>query len=433
MSAVTAPPVSTEDRRATAVVQPAALAAAVVLALSATTVVLATVDNRAGNDYQLHTLVLASDLALLVLAVVAGRGLPAALRAWRRHACALAGLALGLAMVPALLANPTDRGAAALLRLAGAVALALTVGSVRADGRRLVLGALAAVTLAHVAVAVAERANGGSVGLGALGEPEGYEIGGLYASSGLTVHPYVLAARRAVAGAVLLGLWRRRDSPGGLTRVAGVAAFAAIGLTMSRAGILAAVLVLVALASLLVRPWRRGPLDRSWLLTVGAAGAALAAGVLLNLSGWVSRADQAGQAGADVTSGRGALLRQAWPLLGDHLFNGVGPGNYVLALSERQDLVALSVQSPRPVHVTPLLLLVEGGLLVVPALLLLAWAVGRACARGGATALAVTLAMLPFLALDHLAWSYPQGLVLTGVWLGVLDLLSQREEQPPGG
>lgn len=426
VSAVPDLPAPPQELRARATAEPSALAAAVVLVVSATTVVLAAVDSRAGDDYQLHTLLLGSDLALLVLAVVAWRVLPAAVRAWRRHACALAGLALGLAMVPGLLANPSDRGVAALLRLAGVLALALAVGSVGRDGRRLVLGALAVVTLTHVVVAVAERANGGPVGLGALGEPGAHEIGGRFASTGMAVHPYVLAAWCVVAGTVLLAAWRRRSPSGGLLRVAGVAAFGAVGLTMSRAGAVAAALALAALAALLLR---RRPLDRRWLLTVAAAGVALAAGVVANLSGWISRAGQ----GGDVTSGRGDLLRQAWPLLGDHLLAGVGPGNYVLALSERPELVALSVQSPRPVHVTPLLLVVEGGLLVVPALLLLALAVARACARGGAATVAVTLAMVPFLALDHLAWTFPQGLVLTGVWLGALDLLSQRDEPVAAG
>jgi len=36
--------------------------------------------------------------------------------------------------------------------------------------------------------------------------------------------------------------------------------------------------------------------------------------------------------------------------------------------------------------------------------------------------------MLPFLALDHLAWSYPQGIVLTGLWLGILDLYGRRDD-----
>jgi hypothetical protein len=399
----------------------ASLAAAVVLVLSATTVVLANIDSRTGRNYQLHTLLIGSDLSLLALTLVAARRLPAAFRAWRRHACVLAGLAVGVSLVPAFLVHPSDRGAAALLRWAAGVALGLTVGAARRDGRRLIIGALGFVTLAHVTVALAQRASGGPIGLGSIGEPGGYAIGGRFAASGLTVHPYVLAAWCVVAGTALLVVGRHRKTAGGLATIAGIAAFGGIGLTMSRAGALAAALALGALAVAAVRS-----ADRAWRGNVMAAGLALGAGVLVNLSAWLSRAGKTGSVDA-ISSGRGALLRQAWPLLGDNLLTGVGPGRYVLALLERPELVALSDQTPRPVHVTPLLLVVEGGLLVVPALVLLAIAIGWACCRGGA-AVALTRAMVPFLVLDHLAWSYPQGIVLTGVWLGTLDRLGRKDD-----
>lgn len=427
VSAVTTHVEPKVEPRATFAPEASALAAAVALVLSATTVVLASIDSRRGDDYQVHTLLLGSDLALLVLAVVAARELPAALRSWRRHACALGGLAVGLTMVPSLLLNPSDRGVAALLRWAAAVALAVTLGSVRRDGRRLVIGALAAVTLAHVAVALAQRAVDGTVGLGAIGEPSAYQISGRFAATGLTVHPYVLAAWCAVAGTALLAFVRRRQATGRLPMVAGVAAFAAIGLTIGRSGILAALLALAALAVS-----TRGARSRAWKWTMVAAAGALAFGVLLNASTWAGRAGEAGESGAEaVSNGRGALLRQAGNLLEDHPVTGVGPGRYVLALQERPELVALSDQAPRPVHLTPFLLIVEGGVLVIPGLLALGLAIAWSCRRGGAPAVALTLAMAPFLALDHLAWSYPQGILLTGVWLGALDLLARRGDEVP--
>lgn len=388
-----------------------------VVALSATSVVLATFGVRNGSsDSQRVTLLVGSDVAVLALTLIVGRSLHAAVRSWRRHACSLGGLAVGLAMVPSLLGHPSDRGAAAIIRWVGAMALALAIGSARRDGFRLVLGAIAAVSVAHIAVALAERGNGGPVGLGMFGEPNAYEIGGRYASTGLTVHPYVLAAWCVVAGTVLVIFGRDRSR---IVTFVGVAAFGGIGLTMSRAGVLAAVLALVALAISAQRST-----DREWRRTVLGVALAVPIGVLLNLSGWLDRASQVTGGAETVSSGRGALLRQAWGLLTDSPLTGVGPGRYVLALIERPELVALSSQSPRPVHLTPLLMIVEGGLLVIPALLLLALAIGRACLRSGAPAVALTLAMLPFLALDHLAWSYPQGILLTGLWLGALDYLT---------
>ena len=61
------------------------------------------------------------------------------------------------------------------------------------------------------------------------------------------------------------------------------------------------------------------------------------------------------------------------------------------------------------------------------------WA-GRWSPRaGGAGVLgvAVGLSLVPFLLLDHLNWSYPQGLLLTGLWLGTLDQLSCRRPTAP--
>ena len=392
------------------------------LVMSTTTIALANIDSRPGDDFQLHTILLISDLALIAVIITGADGLRGAIRSWRNHRCVLAGLVLGLTMLPAALAHPSDRGVAAVLRGLAALGIGLCVGAARFDARRLVAGTLAAVTLAQVAVACAQRIANGPIILDEMGEASPIEIGGRYASSGLTVHPYVLAAWCAVAGTALLALSRRPSSGGRLTTAAGVAAFAGIGLTMSRAGALAGVIALSALAFSTLRS------DRVSRGAVLAAAVTLALGALANLSGWLSRAGQSGGVDA-ISSGRGALLRQAWGLLQDNLLTGVGPGRYVLALIERPELVELSRQSPRPVHLTPFLLMVEGGLLVVPGLILLALAIAVACRRGGATAVALTLSMLPFLAFDHLAWSYPQGLVLTGVWLGVLDLLARKEEQ----
>jgi len=400
VSTVSAGRSASSDSLARSAPAAAPVALALVLVLSATTIALANVDTRPGRDFQLHTILLASDLALLALLVTAVGGLRRAIGAWPDHACALSGLAVGLAMVPAALVHPSDRGAAALLRLAGAVAVGLGVASARGEVRRLVFGAVAVVSLAHVAVAFAQRAAGGRVGLRALGEAQAVEIGGRYASSGLAVHPYVLAAWCAVAGTGLLAVACHRGAPSRLAAVAGVAAFGGIGLTMSRAGAVAGVLGLGALVLSTGRP-----ADRPWRAPVAAAAAALVLGTMASLSGWVSRAGQGTGSVDAVSSGRGALLRQAWGLLGDHLLTGVGPGRYVLALTERPDLVELSSQSSRPVHLTPLLLVVEGGLVVVPALALLAVSMVRACRRGGGLAIAVTLAMLPFLALDH--WPGP--------------------------
>jgi hypothetical protein len=44
--------------------------------------------------------------------------------------------------------------------------------------------------------------------------------------------------------------------------------------------------------------------------------------------------------------------------------------------------------------------------------------------RAGRLGLALWLVLIPFTLLDHFAYSFPQGLIITGVWLGVIELLA---------
>lgn len=402
----------------------AALALGVLLVLSCTTVILAS-GGVASEEYQLRWVFLWSDLALLGAGALGWARARQVVRDRQGHWCALAGAAVGVSFLPALVANPSDRGVLAVLRWFAAMGVAALVPGLTKLGLRLVVSTAGLVTGVQVVVALLERSQEAPIGLGRLGEPSAYLIGGRYASTGLTVHPYVLAAWCCLAAAVLVA-WvarTRRRGPGPV--VAAAVPFAGVGLTMSRSGVLAAAAVLACLLVLAVR-------DRRLLGLFAASAAATALGFVLNLSGWAARAGdgQGGAAVSDVATGRGALLEQAGRLFADHALLGVGPGRYVLALSERAELVALSAQTPRPVHLTPFLLLVEGGLVMVPALLLLAWAVGRSAFRGGLTAAMVVLGAAPFLLLDHLYWSYPQGLLLAGLWLGSLDCFSRSRRVP---
>jgi O-antigen ligase len=167
------------------------------------------------------------------------------------------------------------------------------------------------------------------------------------------------------------------------------------------------------------------------MILIGAVVAA-ALGAGLNYSGWVDRAGSSVSGSAsDVTSNRTQLVRQANELFADNPIVGVGPGRYVEALERRPDVVKLATQSPRPVHVVPYLVLVEGGLVALPALLLLGWYVARSSWRAGAAGFGLTAAVLPFLLLDHLNWSVPQGLLLIALWLGTLDRLAASRADAP--
>ncbi len=304
--------------------------------------------------------------------------------------------------------------------------VALAVGRLSGSGRVLVIGVFAGATVLQVVVALAERAGNGPIGLESLGESNAIGIGGRYASSGLTIHPYVLAAWCTLGAAVLLVVVARADRVSGAMAVAAIAPFIGVGLTMSRAGVVGLAFVLTCLGIAALRQ------PRLRVLLVGAV-VATALGIILDLSGWVSRASDSSSA-STITSSRGQLFEQAWGLFHQAPVLGVGPGRYVEALVKRPDLVKLATQTPsRPVHMVPYLVLVEGGLVVLPALLFLGWTILTQSWRAGVLGVGVTLAVVPFLLLDHLNWSYPQGLLLTGLWLGTLDQISTPQPERGNG
>ena len=398
-----------------------AFALALCLVLASTIVSLVS-GGPADADYQRRWVLFASDVGLagvLATQLIAFRGRRID---WSKHRCAMAALGLALSLLPAFAAHPSARGVAGLLRWVAVAVVAFGVGRIYGPARSFVVGAFAGVTAFQVVVALAERAVDGPVGLGSIGEPSAYEIGGRYASTGVTAHPYVFAAWCTLAAAVLLAAVTRTDRPSRPLVGAVLVPLVGVGLTMSRAGALAVAMVL---ASFAVAALKRPPLR----VVLVAAVAATALGVALNMSGWADRAGGTVKAtsASAMTSSRTELLRQANGLFRQDPILGVGPGRYVEALEQRPDLVKLATQQPsRPVHLVPYLVVVEGGLLVLPALLLLAWMVIAQSWRAGPAGVGLTLSVLPFLALDHLHWSLPQGLLLTAIWLGALDHLASR-------
>jgi hypothetical protein len=412
-----------EDRS----IDPRALTICLVLALAPFSRALLVVDNRPGEDYAKHTLVFAVDLALAGIVVQQMARLPQIVRAWRTHAAAVAALALAVSLTPGLLAHPGDRGVAAVLRLIGVVAIASALPQLGTPERRLVACTAATVLAVSAVVAIAQLATGGPVGLQAVGEDAAGVLPILAgrAPFGLFVHPYVEAAWAVVVGLGLAGLLlrprHRFTAPLPLVALG----LAPLGLTLCRSAVLAALAGGVPLLYLALRTADR----RRALVVIGGLTLAVGAAVVWNADGWLSRADNTVSSG-DPGALRGSLFRQARGLLEDDPIVGVGPGNYVLALQERPDLKALNPQPPRPVHSVPALVVVEGGLVALPGVLLLIAAIMWQARRAGAVGWVLVGSFAPFLLLDHLAWSFPQGLVLTGLWLGLLDLVAVSE--PPG-
>jgi hypothetical protein len=368
------------------------------------------------------TVFLAGDLGILILLAVAG---PAILRARRAGPAARAWLAISVALAVAYPFHPSGRGVLTILHLLGAAAIAAAIGTARQDARRAIAWTACAVGVAEAALAIGQRLAAFRVGLGAWFEaPVGfYRFGGVAAPNGSFPHPYVLAAAAlccTLAG-VAMALDGDERHP---LRWAAAAAVCEIpiGLTCSRDALLGLAILGVGLV---VTAHRRGwtrPLPA--VLVVLALGAAVPAAA--TTSGWLARASTSTTT-AGATDGRAGLARDALTLLGEHPVTGVGPGRYMFALESRFHVTQQQdPQRDMTVHDLPLAAGVEGGLLALGvALGALGW-IGWRALRAGPLAVAVFGAFLPFVLLDQLAYSSVQGVLFSGLWLGVVDVLVRR-------
>jgi O-antigen ligase len=235
------------------------------------------------------------------------------------------------------------------------------------------------------------------------------------------VHPYVFAGFALVAGFLFAAGYTK--VPARILVAAAAVAIVPVGFTYSRAALLGFVVGLAVLASaVLVRDKRARFLPVVLALALGAAVPAL-----IWSDGWVSRTSQAVTAknAGSLSTDRGWLIHEANGLIVDHPVFGVGPGRYVVALKDKYGTEPnRSVGIFKPVHNLPLLLTAEGGIpagLFMTALLILA---GLRALSSGRPAVALFLAYLPFTQLDHFAYSFPQGLVITALWLGGIEVLA---------
>jgi len=407
------------------------VAAVLVLALMPFPMVLwATWQLRVGYDYE--TVVFPVDLAFALLmasaAAMVGHSLV------RRDGPAGTRL---LAILTAVLTvawtfHPSGRGAHLLLEMAGAVCLASVIWEQwHGAAGRMLAAAVVIVAAAETVWSGLQLLVGHALGLERLGEHSDpfLMVGSGRAPSGSLVHCYLLAALALIGGATAVAVALTDAHPRRWLAGAAVAVMP-VAWTYSRAALLGLVLMLACLAFGAIRPSPVRARYRGALLTVAVA-AGLAGAVCA--PGWLNRASTTVHAGsvAAASTDRTWLDHEAEVLIGEHPITGVGPARYLTALKAHYRV------EPNPevgifksVHDLPLLAAAEGGLLagavMVALLLLLAWR----SARAGPMALALYLAFLPYTLLDHIAWSYPQGVVLTGIWVGVLDALARREPIP---
>ena len=380
-----------------------------------------------GNaSYDFQAILFPSDLPLAVLTLAM---IPRALRRIRDGSFGvLAWIALALTawMVVAYIVHPSGRGIADILRLVGLVAMVVAFLELKTNGERgIVLATVAGVAAFETAVSVIQIATRSSAGLGVLGESSDplWSFGSTTAPQGTMVHPYVLAGMALVFGVILAIALTRRWNRALLLAIA--VAIVPVGYTYGRAAVLGLAIAVACLGTGLFVDRRR------YLPAILALCIGVAVPALIWSDGWVARTQQSVHAknASSLATDRGWLIHEADGLIVDQPAVGVGPGRYVMALKHKFGKEPnKTVGVFKPVHNLPLLAAAEGGIpagLLMTALLLVAgwrgWVAGR-------TGLALWGVYMPFVLLDHFSYTYPMGLIITGVWLGVIELLARDRE-----
>lgn len=361
------------------------------------------------------------DIALLTVGIL---GVPHAVARIRRRQI---GWGVGVMLlltagaVVAALFTPSLRALAVILRLAASTVTSFVITDLTPeDRRRLVIVPLLATVGIQAALGITQVVNGGPVGLTTWGEREAeyfYEYDGFVAAQGTTIHGYVLAGFSLLAATLGVGAAARI----GASRawLAGVAISAVpLGLTYSRMALVGIVLVVAVLT------WGAVLSPLRYTVPAVVLIAAIVVPSIIALDGWTGRELDEDRQGIDrLTSGRMTLLREAATAIADHPLTGVGPGNYVVTIETEYD-----VDIPKEVHSVPVLVAAENGLLWGVLVLVALGGLGLAALRAGPAATMLFVGFLPFWAFDKFPYSHPNGLVMTALWLAMLDALI--EEQP---
>jgi len=382
--------------------------------------VLTTLTHGGPNAFDYQFPLFPSDIVLVPLIVLTAPDIVRRARERTLSPGVAIALALVLVMAIAWIVHPSVRGVGTLLRLTGVVAGAFVLsGAKERAERRVILGAFAIWAVLQCGFALAQRARGHNLGLGSLGEFASpfYNFGAAKAPQGTMVHPYLLAGLAVLAGGVLT--WMYVTDRHRWWVIAAAIGVAPVAFTYSRAAAVSCAILLVGVAvdAVLARERTR------WL-----ALAALTLGVVVPLAfstaGWTKRAQDT--AGNSVDTGRGHLIHQSLHVLREYPILGVGPGRYVIVLRAEHTDPRPSGGVLKPVHNVPLLAAAEGGVLAGALAVLLYVVLGWRAWRTGPLAFTVFALYVPITMLDHFAYSFPQGLAMTAVWIGVLDLAASE-------
>lgn len=362
---------------------------------------------------------------------------------------------LGFAGIYLLSAVVHQSGPWSVVRLAAMTVMVRTVAATVA-GRRWVplVRAMSAAVLVQAAVAAAQLAVEGPVGLAALGERASAfrPIRGVFAPAGTTIHTNTLAVYAAVLAVLIAVAWADGQLDGRVDRAVALSASAAagaiVGVSFSRTCVLALVtslpVVIVAARRTALSggtgptpargpsrgtPRSGGRSGGRWSAMVPVALVVLSFGLAAaaRADGWVSRVEQsAGGTGEPIGSGRTATARQAVELLKLDPVLGVGPGNYALVMLNTPRIDALSPEHTI-VHNLALFTAASVGLAGLAALAGWGAALLGVTRRGRWPAWAVLASLVAPLGLD-VALYLGSGWVVLCVAVGVVIGFGRRDD-----
>lgn len=333
------------------------------------------------------------------------------------------GLGIGMALwaiIVALVAlsflfHPSLEGVQALWRITGVLAIAVTFAELSPRERAAVIGALAIGAVVQTVWAVAQVMRGAPLGAWWLFESQKPlpKAGDAWIPKGTMQTPYLLATLALVS--TMLAAARVVRAAAGLPWLALlVGSVIPVGITYSRAALGA-----VALATAALLPRARSDVPRRLVTAAIVVGVGVPA--LLTASGWLARGEQFGEERPD--SSRGILLLQGLVVFSMDPLIGVGPGQYMARVRTLTDDEGIR-RMLGPTHDVPLLVAAESGVVAGAAIVVLLAALGLRVLRDrDDVAFGLYIVLLPFWLLDVVPYTLPQGVILTGLWLGALDVL----------
>lgn len=315
--------------------------------------------------------------------------------------------------VVAFLANSSWRGLEWFLRIAGTWAVAYAIRRICCRRQNLILAVVVGLSASQAALGIAQHFSGGGIGFDAVEWNRNWQrVGGATFGRGSFDNSYQLAALLAVSvGAVALILDRR---PSRSTRTV-LHAFmflcgVGIALTFSRT-VFFGILPIVCLLFL-----RKGRRSHAVLLSVG-----LALGIAVGFPAFSAKAEQFSDP-SEIDSGRLDHAKDAALLVASEPLVGVGPGRYVIALRDVDYSFILAPPHNFAAHAAAEAG-IPGGLLAVSTMA----AFGLWLLRRSHTTMICGLGLIPFFFLDVFPYASPNGLLLAGLWLGLVWSALDRE------